>query len=198
MEANKKDLIVWWNSLDKDLKCVLKNAIGIKTKPTVEDIVKMINLESIDASHFDLVNISPLFRLTKLKKAIFNNTSIESLDCFKNSKDLEYLDITFSLVKTLKPIWNLEGLKVLKCKRTPKLLYEEVKQFVDSHPHCKIFWDYETDQHWLDFINLDQQEGTNQDPDDTTSKPTQYENKQIKLEKLIENKIRNILNKLNK
>ena len=155
IKESANDLKIWWDSLSDDTQSILKHAIGIQGYPSDIELIKMSNIKNFNASHFDLKNINGLFRLINLETCILRNTSITVLDPLQNLKKLKELDITFTFVQTLRPIWDLPNLAMLRCKRTPKIPYEEITTFIKEHPKCKVFWDYETGQHRLDFINLD-------------------------------------------
>ena len=154
LESNNHDDILcrWWNSMTPGWHKILKNEIGLSEKPTINDLKKMINIEKLDASHFDLTELAPISMLTNLKKCNLTNTSIINLTPIQSLKKLEELDITFTLITDMSPINDLPNLKILHCKRT-HIPYEYIKEYMKKHPQCKVYWDEEQDQHWLDFMN---------------------------------------------
>jgi hypothetical protein len=153
LKESNEDLRIWWDDMPHDFKTILKFAIGIQHNPSDEELELMTKITKFDASNFDLKEIYPIYRLIDLETVNLENTSIMRLDSLKNLKKLKYLNLTFTFISTLNPLENLNNLQLIKCKRTPRLAYEEVKIFQKRHPHCKMYWDYETDQHWLDFVN---------------------------------------------
>ena len=148
LNTNNKQLITWWNNLDSDWKSIFKKHIKIQNKPTVQDLQKIINLKYINAEHFNLKSLEPLSQLTHLKKLIIRNTAVLNLDPLKNLKELEYLDATFTMINSLKPLWNLPKLVKIFCKRSGRLVPTEVNEFIKSHRHCQVDWDFTEDQNW--------------------------------------------------
>jgi len=145
---NNNQLVVWWNNLNQDWKSIFKKHINIQGNPTQNDLSKIINLTYINGEHFNLKTLEPLSQLINLKKLNVRNTAVSDLTPLKNLKKLEYLDITFTMATSFKPIWNLPNLKKILCKRSARLIPTEINDYIKSHRHCTVDWDYTEDQNW--------------------------------------------------
>jgi hypothetical protein len=149
LKEEYKDLAIWWNNLSSDWKSIFKNHINIQSKPSLEDLTKIVNIKSVNDGNFDLNNLDCLYRLINLEKINLRNTAVRDLSPLKNLKNLKELDITFTLVNKLNPIWHLTNIKKLNCKRCSRLVPTEVDEYVKSHRSCSVDWDYTQDQNWL-------------------------------------------------
>jgi len=73
----------WWNQLDDDWKNVFKKAINIESEPSDDELVKTVNLQTLDFSRDwgnrgNIASLEPLRALTNLQR----------LDCSKNKISL--------------------------------------------------------------------------------------------------------------
>lgn len=143
-------LRLWWNGLDDDWQKVLKAHVKVNEQPTDDDLIKMAGLTSISLKDFDTNNLNPVTMMPNLKKLDISNTSINDFEPLRNAKNLEELDITYTLAPDFDPLNDLK-LKVLHCKKV-RVPYEQIKQYAISNPQCRIYWDLDGDQHWLDGV----------------------------------------------
>jgi len=152
LDNKGNDIEIWWNSCSNDLKACMKKVIDCEHEPNSEELNKIVKIEKLNCEHFDLKDITPLFRLTNLKSLNLRNTSVLNIEPLSKLDKLKKLDLTFCLVKTIKPIWDIQ-IDELYLKKTSKLAYEEIKQYIQEHPNCKVDWDYAETTHWEDHIN---------------------------------------------
>lgn len=152
VDNKESDLQIWWNNCNSDLQSCIKKAIDCEHDPKKEDFENITKLEKLNCEHFDLKDITPLFRLINLKSLNLRNTSVLNIEPLSKLDKLKNLDLTFCLVKSIKPIWDIK-LDSLQLKKTSKLPYEEIKQYIHEHPNCKVDWDYADSTHWEDMIN---------------------------------------------
>jgi len=77
----------WWNQLDNNWKNVFKEAINIKSEPSDDELVKIVNLQTLDCRDNKISDLEPLGDLTNLQELYCEGNQISDL----KHKKLDYL-----------------------------------------------------------------------------------------------------------
>ncbi len=99
---------LWWNNLDKTWQIVFLREIDkLNTKPTEEDLLGIIKLQSLSCDHFPLgeSNLDPLRKLKSLKSISAGSTYINNIDALADLDSLEFVNLADT------PITNIEALR---------------------------------------------------------------------------------------
>lgn len=102
--ANSEQIMQWWNGLSANWRNVF-SAIIDETSPQKEDIIKLINRDSLDVSGKNLFELEPL---KKFKRLTYLNVSNNLFTSFEFTQDM--VDLTFLHGERL-PIENTQGLE---------------------------------------------------------------------------------------
>ncbi|WP_432664614.1 leucine-rich repeat domain-containing protein [Wukongibacter baidiensis] len=107
----------------------------------IEPIKSLKNLQVLYADFCKITDLLPLSELYQLRELDFS----APLDCFdnieplSNLKNLKKLYIPDHLIKTIKPIYGLDKLKVLSIQRT-KVPLVEVIEFKLLNDRCEVLY----------------------------------------------------------
>ncbi len=160
-EITVKD-IQWWQKLGEEWKRLLIRAIGINRKPNKQELMDIINLQSLDCNTSEISNLEPIEYLSQLKildcsfnlisslKPLQSLIALQEINCSLNIlindltplnklKNLEKLDCSFSSINNLSAISPLKNLKILDCRETP-LSENEIILFKRLNPHCDLIF----------------------------------------------------------
>lgn len=113
-------LINWWNQLPIYWKAVFSKQINLDSEPTTEQLHQIINMQELElADNTYIQNLTPVSRLTNLKKLGISNTEITSLFAIQNLANLEELNLNNTHINTLVPLQEMKNLKYLSIVNTP-------------------------------------------------------------------------------
>lgn len=99
---------LWWNNLNETWQIVFLREIDkLNTKPTEEDLLEIIKLQSLSCDHFPLgeSNLDPLRKLKSLKSISAGSTYINNIDALADLDSLEFVNLAAT------PITNIEALR---------------------------------------------------------------------------------------
>ena len=101
------DLKEWWFSLSSEWKSVFFQALNIETRPTDDEMEKMINLKEINCGKLNIDSLEPLKYMTNLELLICFRTNITSLEPLRNLHNLKEIRFFETEIEDLEPIKNL-------------------------------------------------------------------------------------------
>ena len=113
--------VEWWNSLNRELKDILIRSTPISNEQEISDsdLQAIWNMETIDLQNITIKStLFPLSRLKKIKRAECSMLDYHTINTFKEWTRLEYLDLSFSSINGLKPIENLQSIRILDISNT--------------------------------------------------------------------------------
>jgi internalin A len=105
----------WWDELDQQWQNIFQAAIGIKTKPTLNDLVKILDLHQLDCREKKISNLEPLRELKNLQVLDCSWNQILNLEPLSELKNLETLDCWKNKISDLEPLCELINLQKLVC-----------------------------------------------------------------------------------
>lgn len=127
MDTNEKlNLEEWFKTLDITWKRIFKQEIDINRKPTLSDIEKITNIESLDCRGSYIISLEPIQHFKKIKKLDISNTRIKKLDKISNCLSLEEINASNTEIKEISPLKNLINLKKLDISNTKVLSIDEL------------------------------------------------------------------------
>lgn len=174
--TNSERIMDWWSSLSTDWKDAF--APYLPTSPTKEDVVKLLNLDSLDISNKNLVSAEPLSKLKKLRYLDVSRNMITSFSFTKEMENLEFLkaeklpvattigleknkNLRFviligSIVKNIQSLQELNKLELVDVNGT-EIREGQVKDFLKVSPSTVVIYqpDYLLD--WWNQLSSDWQ-----------------------------------------
>lgn len=114
---NTKELAEWWEGLSSEWKIVLANELKIPS-PTTEDLVRLLNIETLNADNSGIKTLEPLSLLKKLTALNVSNNNIKSLSGITELKNLKSLKLANTNVTDFSPLKSLLKLEVIEAENT--------------------------------------------------------------------------------
>ena len=109
----------WWSELPIYWKAVFSKQINIDSEPTTEQLHEIINMQELElADNTYIQSLTPVSRLTNLKKLGISNTDITNLFAIHSLANLEILDLHDTHINTLTPLQDMRNLKQLNINNT--------------------------------------------------------------------------------
>jgi len=110
----------WWNQLDDNWKTVFKKAIDLKSEPSDDELVKIVNLQELDFSgdwdnQGNIASLEPLRALTNLQELYCGNNQISDLEPLRALTNLQELYCGDNQISDLEPLRALTKLQALDC-----------------------------------------------------------------------------------
>ena len=103
----------WWNSLNETWQIVFLREIDkIGEKPSEEDLLQILNLESVSCDHFPLgeSNLDPLRSLKRLKSISAGSTYITSIDALSDLDSLEFVNLAATSIANIEALrWKFRS-----------------------------------------------------------------------------------------
>jgi serine/threonine protein kinase len=116
-QARIVQLREWWNQLDDDWKEVFKEAIKIKSDPSDDELVKIVNLQELNCSYNKISDFKPLRALTNLQTLdCSSNFLIRDLEPLRALTNLQTLNCSYNKISDLEPLRALTNLQTLNCE----------------------------------------------------------------------------------
>ncbi|HTX87526.1 MAG TPA: hypothetical protein VMC08_00925 [Bacteroidales bacterium] len=164
-------LLQWWNSLTPDWKKVFAGYATLNNPPTVEQLHRLPNLDSISISgRAGITSLSPLTKLPSLRYLDLSSTSVTGFEPLKDLTGLEVILAPNTKVGSLAPLAGLKNLKLLNVDNTTvsdlapldhlknlTLVYADntgvtldgANAFFDTHPQVMVIFEtYENTNWW--------------------------------------------------
>jgi hypothetical protein len=167
-----EDLRGWWNTLPAEWKTVLSSTAKIQINPTIEDLAKVTNIDSINVSdNPSVLDLVPLKKLPKLRTVVAAKTSIRDLTPLKDHRDIRVLDVSNTNVTDISVVSHMSKLTLIKADNSniqnlealanlPALqsVYADetaidnvlVQEFLQKKPSCLVVYKTNTLVQWWD------------------------------------------------
>ncbi|MFY0606597.1 MAG: leucine-rich repeat domain-containing protein [Cyclobacteriaceae bacterium] len=167
--TNSEKVMEWWSALSEEYRRIFSRKMNIQSEPTKVDLIKLLNIDSLELSGLRLLEGTPLTKFKKLKyldvsKNLFVNITftkeMEELQTFigtnlptdnfaplAQNRKLERITINGSLVKSIGALQRLADLTYLNISDT-EVTEDQVFQFLDSNPETIIIYRSEELHDW--------------------------------------------------
>ncbi|MAE84737.1 MAG: hypothetical protein CMB80_18500 [Flammeovirgaceae bacterium] len=167
--TNSEKIMDWWNGLAQEWKLALGNYLP--SRPSKEDIAKLINSDSLDLSNNRIVDGSPLARFSRLRYLDISRNLMTDFDFTAEMEDLEFLKaekmpatsttgleynknlkfliLTESIVKDIQPLEALSKLELLDVEATA-VSEMAVKDLLRVSPNTVVIYQPNELQEWWD------------------------------------------------
>ncbi len=113
-----EDLMAWWQTLTGEWQDILSKTAKIGLTPTKDELAKITNVDSINFGGRDIIDLTPLRKLLKLRAIIANNTSISDLSPLGEHHEIRYVDISETEVSDISALGKFAQLKVLRADKS--------------------------------------------------------------------------------
>lgn len=173
--TNSEQIMKWWKSLPGNWQTVFSSIIN-QESPSKEQIIQLINIDSLDVSGQNLQNASPLLKFKGLKMldisqnhfSDFSFTKdmkeltylrgeelpVESTDGLDQNTQLQFLILTQSGIHDMKALSYLNQLELVDLDQT-FVDESQVSEFLKSNPKTVVIYQSETLKNWWDSLTED-------------------------------------------
>lgn len=173
--ANSEQIMEWWNGLAANWKNVFSSILD-ESSPQKEDIIKLINRDSLDVSGKNLFELQPLKKFKRLKYLDVSNNlftsfefteemtdlaflkadrlPIESTDGLNKNLNLRFLMLKGSLLKDIKSLSYLNKLELIDADKT-NLKEQQVSEYLEINSKTVIIYRSEELNSWWDGLSED-------------------------------------------
>ncbi|VXD11990.1 leucine-rich repeat domain-containing protein [Marinoscillum sp. 108] len=170
---NSEKVIEWWKNLPFDWKTVLTQRVGL-SNPSKEDVIKLLNIDSLDVSNQQLVSSKPLEKFTRLRclnvsKNLFTDLRftagmsdleflvgeklpIETLAGLEQNKNLKYVIVKGSLIQDIRSIQSLNKLILVDVDQS-KITEDRVRAFLKVNPETVVVYQSEALLSWWEELS---------------------------------------------
>ena len=177
---NSQQVLQWWAKLDFGWQKALGTYFtGNYASPSKEDLVMLLNIDSLNLKKSGLNSSEPLSKFYKLRYLDLSQNNIRTLDPLINLDKLETLKVSSTSVDMVMPLKNLKNLRYLDLSSTrvsdiyllsylgnlqylnvddAAVSWEAVKEFHAEHPECTIIFDADYLSNWWQKMNEDWKE----------------------------------------
>ncbi|GGZ15550.1 hypothetical protein GCM10007049_04610 [Echinicola pacifica] len=177
---NVENLQAWWTSLPEGWEKVLRTYIpeAGAGMPSVEQVGRIVSMDSLDLSNSDIINLRPVIKFKKLialnidqtkvhetspirdlktlKMVSANGTPIAGLEDFSGIGGLEYLSLNKTLVKSIAPLKSLKSLDYLNVDGTEVAKWE-VQALLQQVPEATVIFRSSALKSWWEQLDGDWQ-----------------------------------------
>ena len=174
---NSQQVLQWWGRLDFSWQKALGTYVsGNKQQPSKEDLVMLLNVDSLslkkaglstseplarfyklrylDISENNIRSLDPVINLDKLETLKVSTTSVEKILPLKGLKNLSYLDLSGTRVSDIYLLSYLGNLQYLNVDKA-NVSWEAIKEFHREHPSCTIIFDSNYLSNWWQKLSDD-------------------------------------------
>ena len=166
--TNSEQVMEWWKTLSTNWKMLFKALIQ-EENPEKEDIVKLMNLDSLDVSGKNLYELEPLKKFQRLRyldisKNLFTSFEftekmvdlevlkgadlpVESTIGLEKNSKLKLLMLNRTLLKDIQSLAYLNKLETLNIDET-KVTEGQVVKYLKSNPKTVVIYQSETLKNW--------------------------------------------------
>jgi len=124
------------------------NVNGRQQILTLNPVVELAGLRTIQFSGTGVTDVMPLKPLTRLTYVNAGNTQISDIGPMRTLKSLESVNLDNTLVADLDPLSGFDGLKIIFADNS-KVTLQEANDFLDANPTTLvIFQTYENNAWW--------------------------------------------------
>jgi len=139
----EEDLKNWWLSLSPEWKAIFTRQNNLQSSPSISDLRRIQNMTDLDISNVATIqNLEPLSQMRQLQRLNFSNTNILDISPLRNLTRLEVLNCENTKVADLTPLRYATDLKELHISLTqvtdltPVARFQKLIDF--SAENCKI------------------------------------------------------------
>ncbi len=174
---NSEQVLQWWSQLNTSWKNGLRSYMeGQPNQPSKEQLVMLLNRDSLNLEKLRLSSIEPLRRfyklrvlnisdnfihdldpinhLDKLEELYASSTTVKQLTALKELKNLKYLDLSKTKVSDIYILTYLADLKYLNVNDA-EVSWDGVKEFHNERPDCDLIFDTDYFSNWWDNLTDD-------------------------------------------
>ncbi len=116
--ANTKKVLGWWSGLPIDWQEALMERLGLPQNPGAERLIRVLQVDSLNLSHLELISGTPISAFRRLKYLNINDTKIVNLDFLLGNPELEILTANNSPIAGLKGVGDCHNLKRIEVEKT--------------------------------------------------------------------------------
>ncbi len=114
---NTEELQLWWSELSEAWKTLLADKLRVEN-PSSEELVRLLNIESLDADNAGLKTLEPLRLLNKLRALNVSNNNIKSLLGISELKNLTSIMLNNTNVSDLSILKTFTKLERIEAENT--------------------------------------------------------------------------------
>lgn len=173
--ANTERVMEWWKGLDQNWKKALSREMG-NSSPDKEDLIRLINMDSLNLSNSDLMSPDPLTKFRKLRQLnisgnrfsgfgfaesleylellIAENMPAASASGLNQSKYLQAISFKGSAITDLSALNFLNKLQILDVDETP-VRKEQVVAFLEMNPQVIVLYQTTALKEWWSGLDSD-------------------------------------------
>ena len=176
---DSNDLKIWWEALAPDWQKVLRESVSISENPAKEELAKIPLMDTINLRGIaSLRDLEPLRKLPKLKVVDVSGTGINDLMPLFQHKEIIYLNISETKVRTIGPIRDFTKIKIIQANNTllenienyalPSLeelhadntnVHEaEARGFLEKNPTCLLIFKTKQLNQWWSSLSFEWRE----------------------------------------
>lgn len=166
--TNSQRVMDWWRDLPGDWKAVLTKVVGV-ANPDKEDVIRLLNTDSLNVSKQRLVSTAPLEKFTRLRyldvsRNLFTDFSFtngmmeleflraEKLACettigLEQNKNLKFVILSGGIIEDIRSLQSLNKLELVDLEQTA-VPEEEIKVFLDVNPGTVVIYQSEALEEW--------------------------------------------------
>ncbi|MEP4532999.1 MAG: hypothetical protein ABJ004_07930 [Cyclobacteriaceae bacterium] len=111
--TNADELKNWWESLSDNWKDELRGQSGFTAEPTQEELVRLVNIDSLDLEGKNLLDGSPLSKFTRLQYLNISGNLFTDIEFVSDLRLIKTLMASGLPVDDLSPLSDLNHLEVL-------------------------------------------------------------------------------------
>lgn len=172
--TNTEKVMSWWEGLSAEWKNILEKNAGISVNNDTENLIKLLQIDSINISGLKLLMGDPLSEFTNLRYLnvdgnLFTNLDfltgmkelrelsarelpVDDISPLINCPDIENLDLSGLLISDLTPLFSLEKINVLNIEKT-KVESPQVIRFLTYSPESIVLFDTEGINSWWEGLD---------------------------------------------
>jgi uncharacterized protein YjbI with pentapeptide repeats len=185
--TNSAQIMDWWSALSPSWKLIFSEALG-KPNPTKEDIVKLMNLDSLNLAGKNLYNLEPLKKFRRMRYLDVSKNLFTSFEFTEDMVDLEYLNgsglpvtntygleknnrlkfliLKGSLLEDISSLSSLNKLELLDADNAP-LDERQVINHLKINPKTVIIYQSQNLLDWWENLSEEWKEALNQSINDS-------------------------------
>ncbi|GAB4240871.1 MAG: hypothetical protein Tsb0034_17560 [Ekhidna sp.] len=173
--TNSQELETWWTALSGKWKSTLSAAFGKEPK-TKEELVRLINIDSLSLADQGLSNSSPLINFGRLNYLDISGNSFANLDFLEEitslktlkaesiptieisgvryASGLEWISFKNTHIDTIEPLYTLNKLSYLDLSSS-NILEIDIKSLLDVNAEIVVIYNTSALVVWYDTLSID-------------------------------------------
>ncbi len=110
-------LVAWWEELSPEWQTLLSTQLNM-TNPSTEELVRLLDLDKLDAKNAGIRSLAPVSRLTKLTTLDASDNNITSIEGVNQLTELINIRFNNTNVTDLSPLKALTKLETIEAENT--------------------------------------------------------------------------------